>query len=132
MVIPTIKYIDKNIDKNAGSVENNDDVQMFDMSLFFSPMLGDLGATAVAATATTATTTTTATAAVTATTSELIESMDLSTLQRFNKRSRDKSSPNDESKIAKFMGNESDNEEEEGNEDLFNNESMENPTKDND
>ena len=56
--------------------------------------------------------------------------MDLSTPQRFNKRHREKNSPDDVSKNAKIRsspGGSGSESEEEGNDDIFNNEEMENP-----
>ena len=55
--------------------------------------------------------------------------MDLSTPQRLNKRRRDKTSPSDENKCAKFRANveTGEDDDDEGNEDIFNNEAMEYP-----
>ena len=53
-----------------------------------------------------------------------IEPIDLSTPKRFNKRSRERPSPRNESKLAKFREDE-ENENEER--DIFNNEALENP-----
>ena len=139
---------------NIGEYGKNDDIQMIDPNLFFSPMpdfqttiqaasaaspasttITDSTATATTtAKAPTATTTTTPDETTTTTTATAvsIEPMDLSTPHRFNKRSRVKRSRNKNSpnvfKIAK-LGADYESEVE-GNEDIFNNEAMENPTND--